>query len=743
MTSFRSVTSSILAFFALANLHSQVIVTGRVLDAATGEPMAGVYVIYRKNTATSTGIDGKYQFSPDTGRIHVTWQFIGYIAHKEDIIVHGGKNELPDIRLETETTALAQVIVSADRIERKLSDLTVSVDVIKSDFLERNHIAEAQELITKTPGIEVLDGQASIRGGSGFSYGVGSRVLALVDGLPLLSGDAGSIRWQYLPVENISQVEIIKGASSVLYGTSALDGIINFRTSDAGNIPVTSVFNETGLYLSPRNKNWKWWKGPRFSSMLSFSHLSRTGNTDVGLNINLFTDNSYRKYNDESLGKLGLRLKHFSKKFPGLTYGANLTAGLTSKTDFILWKNADNALIQDTSSVSSLDGRFISVDPFISMSKPGIYRHDLRMRLQYNENRFPVRPNNDASALSLYSEYQGWFHINDLINITGGAAFTLNSVNSNFFGNHQGINAALFGQAEYSPVERLKIVAGVRAEENILDSKTDRLVPVFRTGINLKLAEFTFFRASFGQGYRFPSIAEKYASTALGSVTIFPNPNVAAESGWSTEAGLRQGIKIGSVTGYADLAVFYSQNKDLIEYIFGLYPLGLGFMADNVEHSRIYGTELEFSFSRTFGKARVHANGGYTYLYPVEFNAYTGKNTDTWLKYRRKNSAKLSMGVSWKKIESEFSLYLRSKILNIDDVFLSPASRETILPGFYDYWLSHNKSYIVLDISAGYNINRWMTVSLALKNSTNTEYMGRPGDIQAPRSLCVRLSGKF
>src|SRR5665647_1586204 len=158
-------------------------------------------------------------------------------------------------------------------MEQKRSELTVSMDVIKSESLYRAHITDAQELITKTQGIEVLDGQASIRGGSGFSYGVGSRVLALIDGLPVLSPDAGNIKWQFLPLENIAQVEIIKGASSVLYGSSALNGIINFRTADASNIPSTQAFVETRIYGKPKNKNWVWWDSPRFFSTVSLSHL--------------------------------------------------------------------------------------------------------------------------------------------------------------------------------------------------------------------------------------------------------------------------------------------------------------------------------------------------------------------------------------------------------------------------------------------------------------------------------------
>lgn len=722
---------------------AQGTVTGKVTDRLTHEHLTGVYIIYGKGLGTTTRDDGTYSFRADTGNIKIVFQFIGYNTETREIDIANGETIVTDISLETDTHSIDQVVVSADRIEHKLSDLTVSVDVIKSDFLSKSHITDAQELITKTPGIEVLDGQASIRGGSGFSYGVGSRVLALVDGLPLLSADAGSIRWQYLPVENLSQVEIIKGASSVLYGSSALNGIISFRTADASNIPDTRIFTETGIYMRPQNKEWVWWSAPRLFSTLSFSHLRKVGNTDLGITMNLFTDNSYRKYNNEELGKIGFRLKHFDKKIPGLNYGINLNAGLTAKTDFILWKSANEALMQDTSSVSYLHGTYLAADPFISYGKQGLFKHDLRMRIQYSENRFPVKTQNNAQTFSMYTEYQLWYKITDLLNITAGGSETWNKINSNFFGDHNGINLALFTQAEFKPLTRLKLVAGIRAEENILDSKADRLVPVFRTGINWQAAEFTFLRASFGQGYRFPSIAEKYASTSLGSVTIFPNPLVQSESGWSSEAGVKQGIRIGKMTGQADLSIFLSQNKNLIEYIFGLYPEGLGFQASNVEQSRIYGTEFEFFLTRSSGALNTTISGGYTFIYPVEYNSFTHKNTDTWLKYRRKHSAKITISALYKRIEADVSLYARSKILDIDEVFLSPATREQILPGFFDYWTNHNKGYFLMDASIGYLMNRWFSISLVLKNVTNTEYMGRPADIQPPRNLSLRFTGKF
>ena len=727
----------------------QGIVRGKVFDINSLERLTGVYVIYGKNTGTTSDKDGNFQIKTDTGRFNIIFKSIGYKSVTKQVYLRAGQTVELITGLETETQPINQVVVSADRIEQKVAELTVSMDVIKSDFLSQSHITDAQELINKVPGIEVMDGQASVRGGSGFSYGVGSRVLALIDGLPLLSPDAGSIKWQFLPLENLSQVEIIKGASSVLYGSSALNGIINFRTADATNIPHSQFFIETGAYDKPGNRNWVWWSSPRAFSSASFSHLQKIGKTDFGLGINLLSDMGYRKYNDEKLGRISLKFKHHNAKINGLEYGVNFNAGYTTKRDFILWDNADSgALKQDTSSVSLLHGSFYAIDPYISLKKTDRFKHDLRMRIQTMDNKFPVRTQNNANAFSFYTEYQFWYKLFDFMSLTAGASENRSKVTSNFFGDHNGLNLAAFTQIELRPVSRLKFVAGLRVEQNSLDTVHDKIVPIFRTGINWQAADYTFVRASFGQGSRYPSIAEKFATTTLGSVRIYPNPFVKPETGWSSEVGIKQGIEFAGITGQADLSFFLSQNSNMIEYIFGLYPdnanlFNVGFQAANIEQSRVYGSELEFLLNRSFGGFNTTISGGYTFIYPVEFNAYTHKNTDIYLKYRRKHTGKLSVNSTWKRFDLGLDFYARSKILNIDDVFLNPSTREKILPGFFDYWNGHHTGYFLMDGNIGYRLTSVLSLSLVIKNITNTEYMGRPGDIQPQRNFSIRLSGKF
>jgi outer membrane receptor protein involved in Fe transport len=728
---------------------AQGIVKGKVYDISTLEPLQGVYIVYGSNQGTTTGADGSFIAKPGTGRSQLTFRLVGYKPVTKTIDLSSTDTLKLDVGMETAIAEISQIVVSASRTEQKIAELTVSMDVLKSSDFLNTHITDPQELVNKTSGIEIMDGQASIRGGSGFSYGAGSRVLALIDGLPMISPDAGNIKWQFLPMENISQVEIIKGASSVLYGSSALNGVINFRTADATNTPNTQFFAEGGIFDNPRNRNWKWWSTPRLYSSLSFSHLQKYGKTDIGVGINLLRDNGYRKYNDESLARIGLRIKHHNEKIKGLIYGLNINSGYTVKTDFVLWEDATyGALKQDTSTVSLLHGTYFTADPYISYNS-GKFTHDLRTRLQIADNRFPVRDQNNSDTWSFYSEYQLNWKLSGMLNITAGVTENFSKVISNFYGDHTGLNIAGFTQADLVPLPRVKLVAGVRIEQNSLDETRDKIVPIFRTGINWQAADYTFLRTSFGQGYRYPSIAEKFASNTLGSVKIFPNPYVKPESGWSAEIGVKQGVSLGKIKGQADLSVFMSRNINMIEYLFGNYPdpvtgiFGFGFLATNVEYSRVYGSELEISLTRDLGKVNTTLTGGYTFIYPVEFNQAINKNTGEYLKYRRKHSGLLGLTASYKKYEFGINLFAKSKILRINDVFLDEMTREAILPGFYDYWLTHNTGYFAMDVNAGYRINSLLTLSLAVKNLTNTEYMGRPGDIQPQRNYSIRISGNF
>ena len=113
------------------------------------------------------------------------------------------------------------------------------------------------------------------------------------------------------------------------------------------------------------------------------------------------------------------------------------------------------------------------------------------------------------------------------------------------------------------------------------------------------------------------------------------------------------------------------------------------------------------------------------------------------LNYRRRHLLKLDLeGEAW-KFFAGVNLQFYSRMINVDEVFLDPLIGNLLLPGFPDYWEDHSVSYTLLDFRLGWNITEMIRISSILKNAFNVEYLGRPGDIGAPRNITLQLRLDF
>ncbi|MCF6242567.1 MAG: TonB-dependent receptor, partial [Bacteroidales bacterium] len=168
--------------------------------------------------------------------------------------------------------------------------------------------------------------------------------------------------------------------------------------------------------------------------------------------------------------------------------------------------------------------------------------------------------------------------------------------------------------------------------------------------------------------------------------------------------------------------------------------MDFGFRASNIENSSVYGTESQITVYKKLHNSKIIINIGYTYMYPVELNTLSNNQ---YLKYRSKHSLKATTSFTHNKLRIGINTFYKSKILNIDNVFLNPGTREQILPGFYDYWQKNNTGYLIFDGNLAYLINKKFELTFSIKNLTNTEYMGRPGDIRPQRSFSIQFNGKF
>ena len=316
----KTIAVSLLAL-SMASAALAETVEGFVYDKDNNEPMIGVTVSCKVNgqiKGTVTDIDGKYSLDIPEGSTSLSFSFMGYEPQNVPVIVERHKGFKGNVYMAQVSTDLDAVVVSAGRYEQKLSDLTVSMNVLKAADITKNSPSDIKATLNNTSGVDVTDKQPSIRGGSGWTYGVGSRCLIMVDGMSILSPAGGEINWNAVPMENIAQVEVMKGASSVLYGSSALNGLINVRTSRPSIDPTTRINMYMSIYNQPKNDSYVWydkrfWKEGAYhvepflrktlfsgirnpmSDGIDISHERRIGNVDVTAAVNLFTDEGYKK----------------------------------------------------------------------------------------------------------------------------------------------------------------------------------------------------------------------------------------------------------------------------------------------------------------------------------------------------------------------------------------------------------------------------------------------------------------
>ena len=277
--------------------QSTGVLRGKVVSTANKEPVssASIRLLSNISKGTVTDPDGIYSLVLDTGYHKLACEYLGLLPDTFVVHIATGLITEKNIGLASSTELLNTVVVSSGKFSQRLEDLTVSMEVLKPNLINNKNTTSIETALEQVPGVTIIDNDPQIRGGSGFTFGVGSKVAILLDGLPMLSADAGRPEWNYIPVENISQVEIIKGTSSVLYGSSAINGVINIRTAYPTSEPKTVINYSAGGYSSPAQPAQNWYDGsiPGFMN-LNFLHSEIVHkNIDLVIGGNFNIDQGY------------------------------------------------------------------------------------------------------------------------------------------------------------------------------------------------------------------------------------------------------------------------------------------------------------------------------------------------------------------------------------------------------------------------------------------------------------------
>ncbi len=743
-----------LLLLSLESLAQNYQIKGCVSDGLTGEKLAGVS-IRTETIGTATDSKGTFTLQVNTTEITLLFSYLGYDSLRKALHATDFSSNTVNlsIALFPSSHELKQIVVSAGRFEQNVNEVTLSMEILKPKLIESTNSTKLDQALDQLPGVNMVNGQVNIRGGSGFSYGAGSRVSVLIDGLPLLSADAGDIKWDALPLENIEQVEVIKGASSAMFGSGALGGVINLRMVVPGKKPVTKVRIFSGIYDDPEKASYKYWGKSPVQSGASVFHSRKIGPYEGGLGFYYLKDDGYRQGENTEIARITLNNTWRNQKVKGLNYGINMNGIFTAGGNFLFWKSANSPFIPADKTLSRIQNNKFNIDPFIQYTTKGGYKHAFRNRYFLTDNQ--NNTNQGSKAHLWYSEYQFQKMMQPAANIqlifTAGISATFNTVKSDsFYGHHKGYNNALYAQMDQK-LGRVSLSFGARMERNQVDTIKTEYYPVFRGGVNIQTGKATYLRFSLGQGYRFASVAERFAATTAGSLKIFPNPGVKPETGWSSEIGLRQGFKIQNWKGYLDLAAFWTEYYNMIEFTFGLYlpPVYdpnntaqyLGFSAMNITNARINGFEWSGAAEGRLFNLPLRVLAGYTFIDPtnkdyVKQPADTIGNEDK-LKYRFHHTIKLNADLSIRKIDIGCTWRYNSYMMNIDPTL------GVLIDGVEQYRKDHHSGYGILDMRVAYNAGSHHKLAFIVKNVLNKEYMYFPGNMGAPRMWNLQYSLSF
>lgn len=647
-------------------------VRGKVTDAEKGSPLSDVNIlIMDSNNGAASSKQGLYSIHKiPAGQYTLEISRIGYQTTRiENVEVKPGSLTVKDVQLLPAIIEFDEVILSATRREQTVNMSPASVSVVKSlDIQHRNATTFDQVLETvagvsvqRTIGVSVqslsLRGSSDVAGG-----GVGNRVLLAIDGRPALSSDSGGALWSLVPTNFIDRIEVVKGAFSSLYGSTAMGGVINVVTKRPAYDAYFKVHLTSGFYeLAPKPIRHN--ETPNFFNVIEFSHSNRLGKFSYLLSLSRKESDGHRRRSAYEFYNL------YGKFFFDLSSSRNLEVtigGDVSRNDYphTWFSNLEPLRVAPKFTDDVQRKNTFSTDVYYyALPSPRIkystrfYFYRQYFRSEFNPND-PERniPNNEPFGLFIRSDSRKLgnltqldYYLNDKNYLIVGLDIQRDLVDSVpdtiLYGKRQVNNLAFYLQDEHEIFKSLTLNMGLRYDLNKLQGgKTlTRLSP--KAALVYSPVESWAMRILAGRAFRAPSIAERFFQREIAGGTRFkPNPDLRAEKVTSLEIGNR--IRLGKIADI-DLALFHSTYDDMIYWINITAEEGhheLLFQVRNLNKARMQGVEVSLDFhpwqffntnlNYTYLDAKDlsenRRQGFLAYKVPHSFNFVTSLQTGPW-----------------------------------------------------------------------------------------------------------------
>jgi len=619
---------------------------------------------------TVTDKKGFYKMSkiiPGTYTLRVS--FVGFETLEKKVNISNPENHF-DFSLKESNIDLNEVVVTGTKSEITLKNVPVLTQVISARKMLELGITNATDALQNmVPGINIRHEGTLVKvtlQGMDAKY-----VLFLIDGERIAGEVDGDIDYSMLNLENIDRIEVIKGASSSLYGSNAIGGVINIITKkinepfDAKLYSRYSKYNE--LYTGGSIALKKGIIGSRTSI-----NFSRTDGYDITPDSpHDWTQNPYTTYQISQ--KFEITPSSKFSLIPYFTYYQFERANVSAKHAHDLYIDLN----------AGLKGQYFIGRNSIDFS----YYRD-----RYNTYSILEQLNNrrDTVSYDIIQTFrvQGNFHISDKNILTAGLEYNTERLFSIRMegGIQNASEAVIYLQEDIHMGERWNLIAGLRGSNH----SSYGLHAAPKLSLMYKLEPFNF-RASAGTGFRSPALKDLYLYFEhFGQFIIEGNPQLKPES----SKYLSGSAEFSRPWNNSSVSVYRNVLSNMITEELVQLPDSSSettYTYQNIASATIYG--VDFLSKQKIIKG-VWVSAGYSYVHSRD------NETHNQLYNTTKNSGNISVDYNFSKKNYSFTAQLYCQLMG-ERVYLNPDGTTGYDRPYSSWRFTISQEYKWLRISAG------------------------------------------
>jgi iron complex outermembrane receptor protein len=601
---------------------------------------------------------------------------------------------VPDLFKEEEFTFGEIKVVSASKFVQKISEAPAAISVLTKNDIQWTGHTDIADMMRLIPGMDVsvaTAGNINLNP-RGYNRLYSNRTLVLVDGRTVYHDFFGVIFWPTIPIqlEEIDQIEVIRGPGGSLYGANAYSGVINITTRKPEDIAgIRLIAQGDDVFKSYR---------------CSYIHSKYVGNTGIRFSSGWRKANEFADQTREALntGAANLLLEQKIGENSRVSFEIGQSKG--TEQQLLPW---GVYAIPVESEISVASGK---VDLELPKWKFSAYTNKINFNALGTTSPFVVHIDNDLYNLSM----ENFFHLGSRIKFIWGSTYRYQTFAGNVASKLEELGlVSIFGQAEISPLKNISLTIGVRGDQN---PAGDVDVPL-KTSLMIFPRENHALRLSYGRSYRSASLVETFVVSQFGEAFVLGNENLKSESMEAFELGYRATLFQGQF-GF-EFNLFQQSLNDFI--IFAPVPQGYSF--DNFGTSTNVGGELELNFLLTEG-VRGRAYYAYQKIDDKESTLFFEKAAP-------KNKYGLFLGF----VHGKWTGYIGAQYIDQFSVVIAPIME---MPSQQSV-----DEHIIVNAKLGYKVNKNIELSVEGFNVGNNKVKEYPLAEQLQQRYTITTKAYF